>query len=805
MIPPRWRKVLRDLTINKTRTMLVVLSIAVGVFAVGSVSGARVILSRDLAAIYATSHDASAVINATKIDESFVKSIREMNEVEDADGRTTFVMRVRLADGRKSNLIFHTISDFDAVSVNRFAYETGERIPPRRELILERSSLALFDKRVGDTLTVEVEEGKTREIKIAGTVYDITAPPVQFANFGTAYITQDTLAWLGRARGFGSMRIVVSEGKKDRAHIQSVVDKIKERVEDNGGVYFGANIQQNPGEHLANEQIQTMLLILVALGGLALFLSAFLVVNTITAVMQQHIKQIGIMKTFGGGVGQLTTMYVALVLLFGALSLLVAVPLGTLGAQGLAGFVAGLLNFEILTRGVPTEVLLIELAVGMIVPTAASLAPILNGARMTIREALVSTGLTIANTQPRESAEQTRKGFGGLPNFVSRPMKLSLRNTFRRKGRLALTLGTLVLASAIFISVFSVRDSLNQTLEDSLRYWSYDIEIFLKRAHGEDKVLREMRNVAGVVHAETWSTSGGRRLRDDKSEGRFIGIIAPPAQTQLLKPILLQGRWLLPEDENAVVLNQDVIDDEPDVKLGDTITLKIGSRNFRFSVVGVAQSTLTGQVRNPRTAYVNQNGLRKVITLGRQVNNVVVVTERHDAESRLRFAREIEEHFRAVDMPVDTYETMSERREQIAFQFNILITFLLIMAVLLAVVGALGLTGTMSMNVLERTREIGVMRAIGASNRAIRRIVIVEGVLIGLLSWLIGAILALPISYVLSNAVGMAFLRRPLNFEFSWGGIGLWLAVVVVLAGLASFVPAWRASRLTVREVLAYE
>ena len=131
--------------------------------------------------------------------------------------------------------------------------------------------------------------------------------------------------------------------------------------------------------------------------------------------------------------------------------------------------------------------------------------------------------------------------------------------------------------------------------------------------------------------------------------------------------------------------------------------------------------------------------------------------------------------------------------------------FLLIMAVLLAVVGGLGLMGTMSINVLERTREIGVLRAIGASNGAVLRIVIAEGVLIGVLSWAIGALLALPLSLLLSNAVGVAFLQMPLDFVFSLSGLAIWLGIVVLLAALASFLPAWSASRVTVRDVLAYE
>jgi putative ABC transport system permease protein len=107
--------------------------------------------------------------------------------------------------------------------------------------------------------------------------------------------------------------------------------------------------------------------------------------------------------------------------------------------------------------------------------------------------------------------------------------------------------------------------------------------------------------------------------------------------------------------------------------------------------------------------------------------------------------------------------------------------------------------------VLERTREIGVMRAIGASNASVRQIFIVEGNIIGILSWVLGVILAYPVSKLLSDAVGRQFLSTPLDYTFSMSGVLIWLVVVIVLSALASFLPAWNASRLTVREVLAYE
>ena len=146
-----------------------------------------------------------------------------------------------------------------------------------------------------------------------------------------------------------------------------------------------------------------------------------------------------------------------------------------------------------------------------------------------------------------------------------------------------------------------------------------------------------------------------------------------------------------------------------------------------------------------------------------------------------------------------------EQKDRIRSQFDILTTFLLIMAVLLAVVGSLGLMGTMGINVLERTREIGVMRAIGASSLAIGKVFVVEALCIGLLSWLAGVLLAAPVAMLLSYQVGMLFLEAPLAFSFSFTGILIWLVLSAGLSVLASLMPAWKAARLSVREVLSYE
>ena len=131
--------------------------------------------------------------------------------------------------------------------------------------------------------------------------------------------------------------------------------------------------------------------------------------------------------------------------------------------------------------------------------------------------------------------------------------------------------------------------------------------------------------------------------------------------------------------------------------------------------------------------------------------------------------------------------------------------FFLFFAILVAVVGAIGLMGTMSMNVLERTREIGVMRAIGATNGAVFRIFLVEGMFIGFISWMLGALAALPITKVLYDILSRALFQTEGTAVVTRDGFVLWLIVALFLSAIACLVPARGAARMTVRDVLAYE
>lgn len=794
MLSPRWRKVLRDLTSYRSRTVLVVLSIAVGVFAVGMVSGSYILLSRTISERYAAAAPASATLFTEPFDLDLVQSVARLPEIAVVEGRRTMIVRLQVAPQQWRTLQLTAIPDFEQITVNRITPQQGAWPPPEQTVLIERASLGLTAAAVGESIQIETARGKRRDIQIAGLAHDFTRLPTFFTGTIYGYISFDTLEWLGEPRDFDELHLIVASHPTDRAHIRQVADTVRAQIEKGGRTVSWTSVP-TPGEHPMQFAIQAMLLLLSTLGVLSLVLSGFLALTTIQALLAQQVRQIGVMKTIGARRGQIMRLYLGLVLLFGALALLIAIPLAAISAQLTIRYVARLLNFDVAATHLPLSVLLLEVLAGLIVPLLATFWPIISGTRITIREAITAQGVAVSRQGPG-LIDRLLNGVRGL----SRPLMLSLRNTFRRRGRLALTLTTLSLAGAIFIAVFSVRASTLQTTLDAQRFSNYDISIAFRQPYPSVRLEQEALRVPNVIEAEAWSTISVRRQRLDATESRSLELIAPPPGTRLLQPTVLAGRWLLPEDENGLVINTDVLREEPDVRVGMTLTLLIDGRETRWQVVGLVRGILAGP-----QLYANRPYLAQVARTVGQTSDLKVVTAQRDPEAQTAIGQALEAHLKGVGLRVTALEPMAASFGRTAAQFNIIIVFLLIMALILALVGGLGLMGTMSMNVLERRREVGVMRAIGASDRAVLHIFMVEGVLIGAMSWVLGVVMALPLSKLLSDAVGREFTRAPLSYTFSAGGALLWLALSILLAAAATFLPARQASRLSIREVLAYE
>jgi putative ABC transport system permease protein len=156
-------------------------------------------------------------------------------------------------------------------------------------------------------------------------------------------------------------------------------------------------------------------------------------------------------------------------------------------------------------------------------------------------------------------------------------------------------------------------------------------------------------------------------------------------------------------------------------------------------------------------------------------------------------------------MAVESSQLMQASRRAIEDHLLMVGDFLLAMAQLTILVGALALASTMSLAVQERTREIGVLRAIGGTPRAVMTMVQAEGLVIVCLSWAIAVPLSLPISVLLGRAFGRILLPVPTSFVPQGGAVAVWLALAVVVSVLACAWPAVRATRTPIVAALAYE
>ena len=165
----------------------------------------------------------------------------------------------------------------------------------------------------------------------------------------------------------------------------------------------------------------------------------------------------------------------------------------------------------------------------------------------------------------------------------------------------------------------------------------------------------------------------------------------------------------------------------------------------------------------------------------------------------------VEGRLRDAGIDVAGIATAAEGSESLDDHLLIIVGLLIIMAILISFVGGLGLIEAMSISVLERRRELGVMRAVGAGTGNVLRVVIVEGVAIAALSWLAALVLSIPATVIVARITGDLFLQTPLTTSFSGVGIGLWLLVVVALAVVSSAIPALETTESPVRQALAYE
>lgn len=799
---PRWKKVVSDLSEHLVRSLLVIASISVGLFAIGMIISIYYGLIQDMPGSYAKVNPANIQVISTLFDQEFVDHIQNMPEVKEAEGQWTSGMRVLTAPNTWSQIDLFASDDFEVKKIARMDVVEGKFPPDEREIVIDVSNFADLHTKIGDYIQIKTSAGDVRAFKLVGITHDLTVgsasggggyflAPIQ------GYITLDSVEWLGAQTGFNQLLITVEDSPNDAAHIRQVSDKVLDAFDKNN-ITSLSSVTRLQTEHPTLTYVNAIAAVLVVMAFLVLFLSGFLITNTLSALLNQQMQQIGVMKTVGGNRLQINTVYVVLIFTYSLIALLISIPTSYLCAYALLEFLAPRVNFIVQGHRLFPVAILLQIITAVIVPQISGAIPIFRGTQISIREAL--NGSSIVQSIEKNPVYHLLTKVRGM----SRPLMISLRNTFRHKVRLILTLTTLILGGATFISTFNVRGSIDAYTERIRKYFIADVNLTFNEPYRISRVVEDTKKIPGVVTVEGWASAEAEILKENDMPGESIQLLGPPVHSALIEPTVLKGRWIQEGDQNAIVVNELFEAYYPNIKMGDTIRLRVNGEEHDWIVVGTFQ--FAGK-SSGLIAYTNYDYLAKITHLMDKSYVFRVVSDIKNAtnDQQEELGRQIEVALGEKGYNIADVRSGRSLQEAVSDGLNILTTFLLIMAVLMAMVGSIGLTGTMSLNTMERTREIGIMRAIGASDRIIINMVLVEGLLIGSISCLLSVLIAIPITKIMADAVSLAIFGFSSIFVYLPIGVVIWFLLQNLLAVLASVMPARNAASLTIREVLSYE
>jgi putative ABC transport system permease protein len=749
---------------SRARTILVVLAIAVGIAGFAAVLASYAILTRELNRGYLATNPASATLRTDKVDDALLAAVAANRDVRDVEARRAVSGRIRGGTAGWRNLLLFVVNDFNDIRVGKLNRESGAWPPATGEILIERDAFQVARAKIGDNVIVRTTNGPERTLRVSGGVHDVGQAQARMENMVYGYITKGTLAQLGEEPLLNRVLIAVPG---DKQHVESVAAEVKTIIESRGHAVTHVDVPV-PGKHPHADIMGLLLLSLASFGLFVMILSGVIVVNLLTALMAAQIRQIGVMKAIGGTRWQIARIYFTQALLLGVAALVIAVPAGVWGSRTLCQAMAKFLNFDITSFAIPFWVYFLVAIAGLVVPLLAAAFPVWRGSSVSVRRALADFGVA-GNHFGASAFDRLLAGVGG----IARPMLLSIRNSFRRRARLALTIATLAAGGLFFMTALNLRASMINTLDHLFETRRFDLAISISGSAPADVVDRIVRNTRGVCAAEEWMV---------ESNDRFTLVSLPP-QTKELSPNIIRGRWLRASDRDVMVVNS---------ALASKLQPRIGDRIDGSLVVGIAREPFA-----PAAAYAAQ-------TSG-VTNSVRIVLDRNDAASIDRAKGLLEENLTREGIKVSSISSKGDTRFGFDQHMVMIYVALIIMSALIGGVGGLGLMTTMSLNVLERRREMGVLRAIGASPRVIWLMLVGEGAVVGIASWALASLAAYPLSKGLGNfLIGMMF-RSGLDFTFELRGVAIWLAISLLLGAIASLIPAWHASRQPVREALGYE
>jgi len=786
----RSRKVLRDLRLQWGRAVMVVVAMALGVVGTTAIATSYYVAKREQRAAFLGSHPVSATLIVDGLTPQALAAVRAEPGVDTAETILESPgARVRLPGGEWVPMDLSARADYASTTIARPIPRTGAWPPPPGQIVIEASSDGgVRSVKAGDTVEVEMPGSASQPLTVAGTANDPSLAPGWVEGAAYGFVTTDTLARLGVTEAPRQLRLLIGDNRLDRSQVEAVTTAVTARLTAAKAQVVSVDVP-DPGEHPHQDIMNGMLGLELLFGGLALALSALLTVTVVSALLSGQVRQIGTLKAVGARTGQILGGYVVMVALLGGVACAVGWTLGRLAGLAYADFVALFMNFEVADTGMPAWLIAAQLLAGLAVPLLTMGAVLLRATRITAAQAMRDHGVV----RPARPAAGIAAALSArrLPRL---PL-MGIRNAFRRRGRLILAASALAIAGGIFMAAGNLTTGLEETFVDSeIDSEPYDVTARVDRPYPVDRLTAAAGTVPGVTRVEGWlaapATAGAAET---------ISLAGVDTASPVLDLAILDGRSLTAASRNEIVISQGLARELPEARVGTDLILQIAGKATTWRIVGVARTVRGG------IAWVPRDDLAGALGVPGTANTVRVVTTDHDLSAVTSTQDALDQALAGPAMTVVGRSTLFDTREILEEHKVIFNVLLDLMALLSIIVGGMGLAITLTVSVVERTREIGILRAIGSTTAKLLTLVGVEAAVTGAVSWLLALALAGPATLLFDQLFGNLLLNAPIAFAVNGWMIAAWLAVVTVFCALASIVPARRAAAMTVSSTLAYE
>lgn len=795
---PRWNKLGGDVVENQGRLYMMLTAIAVGVFAVAAIATAYAVLSREIDKNYLSANPPEALLEVDHLDDAAVAGVRRQDGVAWADASGRLWGRIEVQPRQWLPLLLFVVPDFSAQRISTVKLQQGHWPDRAGELVIERTAMTIARASVGHEINIQTPNGSPRGILVTGVVHDPSLAPAVQQQVVYGYVTQATLKMLGENIDLHSLNLSVNPIDGSRT-VEKIIVGAAQWLNHSG--YSVGEVRIPPRHHPHWGVMSNIVRMLLAFSALTLILSSLLSATLTASLLSPQVRQMGIMKAIGARTSQIMALYLSLIAAIGLMAVAVGLPAGIYAGRALANFVARNQNIDLSSLAAPAWIYLAVAVAGIGIPLLFTVIPIGIAARRTVRESLFDFGVAVAAFTPGRLASSV---FHRFPILT-----LAVRNSVRRKARLALSLGLMAAAGALFITSLNILSGWKQGLISAQAERHYDIEIQLRTPQSVAALRTMVSRVSGVRTVEVFDGEAAAIRRGDgltitrtfpDGEHGSLVLDAVPADSAFVSPNLTAGHWLTTADLSGAVVNNQALSFFSSAKIGGVLDVTVRGRPVSLRLAGIVQEHLAGA-----TIYLTSEEYAREFGHPGFTGGLRLDLDDKSEDSEIKVMAAVERSLEEGGVKVAGSTSRSQLGRALAGHLFILIFILIVMSILMALVGIFGLGSAMVASVLERRRELAVLRAIGASNAQVLLTVICEGVFIGFLSVLAAAVLSVPVTMLVANLVGAAMLGPSQGVVVSATAIPIWLAVVLLCTILASEYPARKALKMTIREALAYQ